>query len=447
MGMRSKYSVFSSFAAVHLKMISILKQMGNGQSQIHPTYLGIYTKLIQIQSVHKRAETIQTLLSAPEYVNAAKQLGVYSSLLQYVANVQNGRQPGLLPGEQQRTSMPQFQAPQIQQRTTLVNYQAPPSDPYEQLAQSANNDRALNYFQTCLQVLELEEEVALTEEALKVAYKKAALKSHPDKKGGSEKAFELVTRSYAYLTEILRRVRGGRDQLRKVEAPTSLKDTRFKESDEFQHVKPIRINPDKMDMNAFNQMFEKTRMPDPDDEGYGDWLRTEDSSGAAATFSGKFNRDVFHKMFEDETAKNARSQKSTTLTIAAPQSLMLAPSMGVELGRDRPETYTAAANASLKYTDLKAAYTTESTFSGQVSDVRVDPRDYETYANTRKRAPDPLKDDEREAIAYAEKAMEEREKQRAYRAANEGIAANDYFERMKQLVITDGVPIGKTKRK
>ena len=56
-------------------MISILKQMGNGQSQIHPTYLGIYTKLIQIQNVHKRAETIQTLLSAPEYVNAAKQLG------------------------------------------------------------------------------------------------------------------------------------------------------------------------------------------------------------------------------------------------------------------------------------------------------------------------------------------------------------------------------------
>lgn len=425
-------------------MISILKQMGNGQSQIHPTYLGIYTKLIQIQSVYKRAETIQTLLSAPEYVNAAKQLGVYSSLVQYISNVQNGRQPGLLPGERS-SSTPV--APQ-QQRTTLVNYQGAATDPYEQLAQAANNDRALNYFQVCLQVLELEEEVALTEEALKVAYKKAALKAHPDKKGGSEKAFELVTRSYAYLTEILRRVRGGRDQLKKVDSPTALKDTRFKESDDFQHLKPVKFNPDKLDMNAFNQMFEKTRMPDPDDEGYGDWLRTAEDAKSSPTFGGKFNRDVFHKMFEDETAKKGRQgASSSALSIAAPQSLMLAPSMGVELGRDRPDSYTAAANASLKYTDLKAAYTTESTFSGQVSDVRVDPRDYESYANTRKRAPDPLRDEEREAIAQAEKAMDEREKQRAYRAANEGIAANDYFERMKQLVITDGVPIGKTKRK
>ena len=54
-------------------------------------------------------------------------------------------------------------------------------------------------------------------------------------------------------------------------------------------------------MNAFNQMFEKTRMPDPDDEGYGDWLRTAEDAKSSPTFGGKFNRDVFHKMFEDET--------------------------------------------------------------------------------------------------------------------------------------------------
>ena len=416
--------------------------MGNGQSQIHPTYIGIYTKLLQIQSARTRAETIQTLLSAPEYVNVSKQLGVYSSLLQYVSRVQQGQAPGLLPGEQQQQ---RSQQQQQQQHSSLVNYQSRQTDPYEQLAQTANNDRALNYFQTCLQVMGLEEEVALTEEALKIAYKKAALKAHPDKKGGSEKAFEMVTRSYAYLTEIIRRIQGGRDKLKKVDAPTALKDTRFKESDEFQHLKPIKLNPDKLDMNTFNQMFEKTRMPDPDDEGYGDWLRTAEDAKSAPTFGGKFNRDVFHKMFEDETAKTGR--QGTALSVVGPQSLMLAPSMGVELGRDRPDSYTAAANASLKYTDLKAAYTTESTFSGQVSDVRVDPRDYDTYSSSRKRAPDPLRDEEREAIAYAEKAIEDKEKQRSLRAANEGIAANDYFERMKQLVITDGVPIGKTKRK
>ena len=139
-------------------------------------------------------------------------------------------------------------------------------------------------------------------------------------------------------------------------------------------------------------------------------------------------------------------QASSQLAVVSPQALVMAPGFGIELGRGKPDDFTAAANTQMKYTDLRAAYTTEPTFSGQVANVRVDPRDYETYANSRKRAPDPLRDDEREALAAAEKVMAEREKQRQLRAAHEGIAAQGYFERMKQLVITDGVPIGKTKR-
>ncbi len=411
--------------------------MGNSSS--NPVYQGIYAKLIQIQNPHKRAETIQTILASPEYVFAAKQAGVYSFLLQYVAQVQNGRQPTPLPGEHAQQTVSQSQR---MNTYALTQHVAAQQSPYEQLSETAQNDKALSYFQACLQVLGLEEEVALTEEALKAAYKKAAFKAHPDK-GGSEKAFELVTRSYAYLNEILRRIRGGRDKLREVEAPNALKDSRHQESKEFQHVQPIRLNPDKLDLNAFNQMFEKTRMPDPEDEGYGDWLR-EEGAASAPTFSGKFNRDVFHKMFEEQQQKQPRA--TTQMSIISPQSMTLAPTMGVELGRERPADYTAAANANLKYTDLRAAYTTESTFSGQVSNVRVDPRDYESYANSRKRAPDPLRDEEREALSAAEKAMEERERQRQLRAAHEGVAAQQHFDRMKQLILTDGVPIGKTKR-
>ena len=414
--------------------------MGNRSSQaVPPKYMSIYQKVIQIQNPAKRMETIQTILAAPDYAQWAKLTGIYSYLVQYVAQVQNGRVPTPLPGETQ----PQQQPPQHQANYSIVNHTAQhQQNSYEQLSETAQNDRALSYFQACLQVLGLEEEVALTEDALKTAYKKAAFKAHPDK-GGSEKAFEMVTRSYAYLSEILRRIRGGRDQLKKVEAPNALKDERFKESKEFQHVQPVRLNPDKLDMNAFNQMFEKTRVPDPEEEGYGDWLRTESSSNTP-NFSGKFNRDVFNQMFVDESSKSNRP--SNQLSVVSPQAVVMAPTMGVEIGRGKPEDFTAPFNASTKYTDLRAAYTTESTFSGQVANVRVDPRDYESYANSRKRAPDPLRDEEREALAAAEKAMQEREQQRQLRAAHEGVVAQSHFERMKQLVITDGVPIGKTKR-
>ncbi len=417
--------------------------MGNRSSQPVPSqYQRVYASLIQIQSPARRVEMIQTILAAPDYVHYAKLTGVYSHLIQYVGQVQNGRHPSPLPGENQPIQHSSHQ--QSQQSYALTNHTAPKQSSYEQLSETAQNDRALSYFQACLQVLGLEEEVALTEETLKAAYKKAAIKAHPDKKGGSEKAFEMVTRSYAYLSEILRRIRGGRDQLKTVEAPNALKDERFKESNEFQHVKPITLDPNNLNMNAFNQMFEQTHIPDPEGEGYGDWLKSEGVASNTPNFSGKFNRDVFNQMFVDESAK--MKQTSSQLAVVSPQALVMAPGFGIELGRGKPDDFTAAANSQMKYTDLRAAYTTESTFSGQVANVRVDPRDYESYANSRKRAPDPLRDEEREALAAAEKAMEEREKQRQLRAAHEGVAAQSYFERMKQLVLTDGVPIGKTKR-
>jgi curved DNA-binding protein CbpA len=299
----------------------------------------------------------------------------------------------------------------------------------------------------CLQVLNLEEEVALTDEELKKAYKKAAMKAHPDK-GGSEQHFEAVTRAYAYLTEILKRIQGGRTSLKKVDAPNLLKTERTSEADAWKQAEPVRLNPDKLDMDAFNKMFEATRIPDPDGDGYGDWLKTEGQGAQTPNFSGKFNRDVFNSMFEQEAAKTREARQQNALTIAAPQALLFNPSYGVELGRERGD-FTTAANADmgLHYTDLKAAYTTESTFSGQVADVRVENRSFDQYQQSRKKAPDPLRNEELAAIQQMEKEANDREKRRQLRAAEESLQADDFHERMKRLVITDGVPIERQKRR
>jgi hypothetical protein len=52
-------------------------------------------------------------------------------------------------------------------------------------------------------------------------------------------------------------------------------------------------------MNAFNQLYEQTRIPDPEDDGYGDWLKDAADESAGPKFSGKYNRDVFNTMFQD----------------------------------------------------------------------------------------------------------------------------------------------------
>ena len=200
----------------------------------------------------------------------------------------------------------------LQHQTQIVDHVPPAVQqrPSAHIMKGRRNEKALNYFQKCLEVLGLEEEVALTEEALKKAYKRVALKAHPDK-GGTEEEFEAITRAHAYLGEILLRIKGGRKKEGVVEAPEALQDTRKEASKDWEMVQPVRLNPKKLDMNAFNQMFEQTRIPDPEEDGYGDWLKGAEGGSAGPKFGGKFNRDVFNQAFEEEAAKRRRQREST----------------------------------------------------------------------------------------------------------------------------------------
>ena len=376
---------------------------------------------------------IETLFAGPEYLQSARRAGIYASLLSYVSKAKRGENPGALPYEvgASASAVSGGRSPSTAISISSGNQRSA----HEQLARPRGQEKAIGYFQSSLEILGLEEEVALTEAALKQAYKKAAFRAHPDK-GGSEQKFELVTRAYAYLSEILRRIHGGRTKESVVEDPTILKDTRKDESKSWSHAEPVKLNPKKLDMDAFNKMFEQTRIPDPEDDGYGDWLTTEGKTDTQSQkFGGKFNRDVFNRTFEEQA--RTRAEPASQLMNIGPQAMTLTPTAGVELGRDRPSSYTAAANASLKYTDLKQAYTSENTLSGQVSNVRVDQRDIKQYSAERKKAPEPLTNEEMRAVMEAEKFAANRESQRRLRAAREDQNASEHFERMKRLVITD----------
>jgi hypothetical protein len=415
--------------------------MGNAQAVQNTAHIRIYKDLIKIQNPVTRAEMIRTLLAGQEYLNSARLSGVYSHLLAYIARVDAGQRPAALPGEMAMTSVqqPPQQQRYSQQQTQIVNHVPPPAAMLQQrpsahIMKGRRNEKALNYFQKCLEVLGLTEEVALTEEALKKAYKRVALKAHPDK-GGTEEEFEAITRAHAYLGEILLRIKGGRKKEGVVDAPDALQDTRKEDSKQWEMVQPVRLNPKKLDINAFNQMFEQTRIPDPEEDGYGDWLKGADGPAGGPKFGGKFNRDVFNQAFEEEAAK--RRAQGGELALRQPEALTLAPMSGVELGRSGGGSYTAAVGASMKFTDLKNAYTSENMITNQVSDVRVEARSFDQYSSSRKQAPAPLSNQEMAGVMAAEAAAAKREEQRRLRAAQEDSLGAQYFERMKRLVITN----------
>lgn len=410
---------------------------------VSQTHLRMYQNLLAIQSPDTRMQMIQTLLSSPEHMNVARNAGIYGHLLHYVQQVKTGMKAPPLPGEkggEVKAQQPLLQKPLLQQQ--IVSSSRPANQVTARQASQAGNEKAMNYFSACLRILGLEEEVALTPEGLKSAYKKSVVRAHPDK-GGSEKEFEAVTRAYAYLGEILSRIHGGRKKEGKVEAPTTLSAGRGMEADAWKMVEPVQLNPSKLNLDAFNSMFEKTRIPDPEESGYGDWLKGGDDAGgsSAPKFGGKFNRDVFNQAFaEEQRSKNGAAAGGKSNAIVA-QELSLASRMGfaTELGRSGRDDYTVAANErGVAYTDLKKAYTEYNTFSHQTAGVKVDNRSIAQLSKEREKAPAPLANAEMEELQRAEAALLRREEQRRMTMAQEAIAENSYFERMKRLVIRNG---------
>jgi curved DNA-binding protein CbpA len=448
--------------------------MGNSTSHINQSHLRIYSNIIQIKNPQKRVQMINTCIAGTEFIESAKRAGIYSYLLNYISSVNSGQNPPLLPGEHQDsqqyisqhsssiagTTVPRaFQSPpQFSQgigatHPSLINRQNDTlrekqgqittyndNTPSWKVVANTPKQKAMTYFASCLEVLGIQEEVALTEESLKSSYKRIALKAHPDK-GGSEEYFEAVTRAYAYLSEILKHIKGGRKDINgKVEAPNSLSSSRSNEAEKWKHSEPIRLNAKNLDMNAFNRLFEETHIPDPDSDGYGDWLKNAEGNGNSSgpKFKGQFNRDVFNKVFEEETRKG-HQQSSAVIMHPGQMALTLNPTSGVDLVGERPDSYTAAPNSKFQFTDLRGAYTIENTISEKVSSVRVDDRNFEQYRSNREKAPDPFTSSELNSIREFEMRQKQQDELRERKRGEMHMRNQQYFDRMKQLVITDGV--------
>lgn len=412
---------------------------------IPEAHVRIYKNILQLQSPTTRLQMLETLMAGQEYVATAKQTGLYGPILGYMASVRRGDTatlPGEKHGQSSTSASTSTEGRPIENRSSTGRGGALKVLPAH-LADTSSHTKAISFFSQCLQILGLEEEVALNENALKTAYKKASIKAHPDK-GGSEEAFDRVTRAYAYLGEILRRVRGGRNEMVNVteESPARLTASREEKSESWKMTEPVKLNPKSLNMDAFNRTFEETKLPDPDGDGYGDWLKNEDSSSQLTNgnkFNGKFNRSVFNEAFEGELKSRAQGQATNrgAMIHRQPEALIMAPHLGIELGRDRPEDFTGANMGGLKFTDLKKAYTTDSTFSHQVADVRVQNRSFDSAASERKAAPTPLSDAELRMIAEGERHMAQRQQQQAVRISDEDRRISEHFKMMQRYVITN----------
>lgn len=369
---------------------------------------------------------LETLLASPELVEAADERGIFAPIMAWrTARAQGKAVPWPWSPSQKAAQ---------NSRTRQVN---PNAGTALMVSPAA---KALDYFQTALALLGIDESESLTHERLKTAFKKTSLRVHPDK-GGTAEAFDEVTRAFQYLGKILDRINpkmSAADKARMTGQVNPESAASYRGA-VIQDGPPVTLSAKKLDMNTFNKLFEENRLPDPDQEtGYGDWLKSTGTEESAADprLKGKFNQQVFEQVFREK----ATAQRTTAITRRLEPDYIV-PVMGTELGA-KTDNFTAALGSDIQFTDLKQAYGESATMYQQVAaEVKnVRERSATTMADARRIRNEEMArvvPDESMRIASAAAAAEERERQRRLRLAKQDTSMEAWADQMKRRLLVN----------
>ena len=421
--------------------------MGANQS-VDASHVRIWNNLCGIQNPATKAQMLETLLASPEYRNALKQMGVHSFCLQWLAGYNRGQiyqWPYAPMGQQGPVSRMQGQGPVSRmpgqgQRQQQQNYG-------NELIEHPAPKKAHDYFTECCDLLAIDETQPLSSELIRAAYKKAAVRAHPDR-GGNPELFDAVTRASAYLQKIVDRVSGIRQQAAAVNAHVpqtqaeldNYSQQRAGAVAQLQDRPPVALSPKKLDMSLFNQLFEENKLPDPEkDDGYGDWLKTTGQSDTVqenSTLRKKFALDTFNQAFQQESRQTGGGGNGAYY----PSAIILQPTMGVTLGGEKPADFTAAYGSRTQFTDLKSAYTSDSTFSQNVASAAASLGSRPSNLKDMERArsgPVTLSADEQRRVRAAEDREKMLEDQRVRRMAQQDEVAGRYHDNLQRRLLVN----------
>lgn len=329
--------------------------MGNKPSTVNPVHWSIYERTLQIKDPADLARVAQSILTKPQLVNTAREHGVLG-WLQSVASYQTKKDETIA-----RLSDMVIVHPTAKQdiESTKIAFETDEKRRRREFKEASAKRHAeflkkissISTGDTAYKILGIKRGASPDE--IKRAYRKAALATHPDKPGGSEDAFDKVSKAFASINEELKQSTSWTTTTK----PTGKETYKATEHDNVGgKVAFGLLDPKKFDINMFNKVFEATKIEDPDDEGYEDWLKGDDDMDSMPVFSGEFNRALFNKMFDVHSTK--KSEEITTYT--TPSEICTASRVGhSELGVGRLSDYTSATGSGMHYTDLRAAFTTQ----------------------------------------------------------------------------------------
>ena len=183
---------------------------------------------------------------------------------------------------------------------------------------------------------------------LKAKYKKYALETHPDKNGGNPRNFNIINNAFKVLYEDYK--------LRQEDKQfTELRNSSrsFIEKQRGDNYQNRDMSSENFDSTKFNRLYEKHRLSDVNDDGYGDWSKENQFDSEDIVKDPKLTSGNFNSMFN----RNVKVSKQLT-KYQKPMEMFMNDNSGImELGKDKVDNYTGKAKT-INFTDYKEAHTT-----------------------------------------------------------------------------------------
>ena len=246
------------------------------------------------------------------------------------------------------------------QRQRRLHYQASLSD-----LEKANIDS--------LKLFNLDKNYTIDD--LKTAYKRLAMKTHPDKPGGNVEQFQLVTKCYMSLLEKYKNRETDKNfnDLRigsknYIEDQSKYNTTTTTTTKSKRNSNLPTVEKERFDVKIFNKIYEQNKLWESGDDGYGDWFQSEDADPPTEVFGQKFNLNVFNSTFEDYKDK-VTSENGAIQEYKDPQELVSCSTgfTDIDIFARKINDFSKAlptgkSKNDLAYTDLKTAYTSKGAF-------------------------------------------------------------------------------------
>ena len=181
---------------------------------------------------------------------------------------------------------------------------------------------------------------------LKIAYRNLARRYHPDRKDGSVKKFQVITKAYMALMEEVKM-----KQIEKTPEELKQESQKFFENQSANQKRNIKLK-GKFDNRLFNKIYDENRLQDTTEQGYGNWIKEnpleEREVEKPAVFSKGFNINVFNNIFEKQAIKDGQVTEYKTPSAANTMTFNGIQEMGI----DQVDNYSSAG----AFSDLKEAH-------------------------------------------------------------------------------------------